>query len=176
MKTRVEEMYKGDCILHYGDWSRKDQMKGCAPSLGVGMKRMLSKRFEVREEDEYKTSKTCNLCLGEMKRYKKRDGKQSYSRLCCENCAGHHDRDRSKRFADRDLNAAANILLIGMSLHRPESLSRSRNKIVKKRRRSKTPVTPIPLKESNLPSVRRPRVPIELRVSQLAYLGGKRVN
>ncbi len=71
-----------------------------------------------------------------MKRYKKRDGKQSYSRLCCENCAGRHDKDRSKRFADRDLNAAANILLIGTSLHRPESLSRSRNKIVKKRRRS----------------------------------------
>ncbi len=46
--NRVEEMYKRDCILHYGDWSRKDQMKGCAPSLGVGMKRMLSKRFEVR--------------------------------------------------------------------------------------------------------------------------------
>ncbi len=129
-------MYKGDCILHYGDWSRTDQMKGCAPSLGVGMKIILSKRFEVIEEDEYKTSKTCNLYFGEMKRYKKRDGKQSYSRLCCKDCAGRHDKDRSKRFADRDLNAAANILLIGTSLHRPESLSRRENKFVKKRRRS----------------------------------------
>ncbi len=107
--NRVEEFYGRDCVLHYGDWSRKD---GCAPSLGVGLKKMLAKRFEVEEVDEYKTSKTCNLCPGEMKRYKKRDSHYSHSRLFCENCAGRQNKDRSKRFADRDLNAAANILLI----------------------------------------------------------------
>ncbi len=51
----------------------------------------------------------------------------NHCRLCCENCAGRH-KDRSKRFADRDLNAAANILLTGTSSDRPASLSRNRKR------------------------------------------------
>ncbi len=32
-------------------------MKGCAPSLGVGMKKGLQKKFDVTEVDEFNTSK-----------------------------------------------------------------------------------------------------------------------
>ncbi len=56
--NRVEEKYVKDCILYNGDWSRKDQMNGCAPSLGVGVKKLLQKKFDVTEVDEFKTSKT----------------------------------------------------------------------------------------------------------------------
>ena len=125
--NRVERAYGKDCVIHYGDWSRKEQMKGCVPSLGVGMKKLLEKRFALTEVDEFKTSKTCNLCFGEMKRYRKKYGKLSYSRLCCDNCAGC-PKDRSKRFADRDLNAAANILLIGTSEERPSVFRRSQKR------------------------------------------------
>jgi transposase len=90
------------------------------------MKKLLEKRFEMITVDEFKTSKTCNVCLGQLKRYRKKDGKLSYSRLCCENeCAGRQKKDRSKHFVDRDLNAATNILLIGTSSQRPEAMRRS---------------------------------------------------
>ncbi len=125
--NRVEEKYGKDCVLHDGDWSRKDQMKGCAPSLGVGMTKVLQKKFVVTEVDEFKTSKTCNLSFGEMSGYVKRDGRRSYSRLCCWNCAGRY-KNRSKRFADRDLNTAANILLIGTCKERPLAFARSRKR------------------------------------------------
>ncbi len=69
------------------------------------LKKVLQKKFDVTEVDEFKTSKTCNLCFGEMSGYVKRDGRKSYSRLCYWNCAG-----RCERFADRDLNATANVL------------------------------------------------------------------
>ncbi len=59
----MEEKYGKDCVLHNGDWSRKDQMKGCDPSLGVGMKKVLQKKFDVTEVDEFKTSKTCRSAL-----------------------------------------------------------------------------------------------------------------
>jgi hypothetical protein len=50
---------------------------------GVGVKKLLLKRFRVVEVDEYKTSVTCNICLERLSSYKKRDGKTS---LCCKNC------------------------------------------------------------------------------------------
>ena len=49
---RMEEKYGKDYILHFGDWSRKDQMNGCASSLGVGMKKVF---LDVTEVDELKT-------------------------------------------------------------------------------------------------------------------------
>ncbi len=41
------------------------------------MKKVLQKKFDVTEVDEFKTSKTCNLCFGEMSGYVKRDGRRS---------------------------------------------------------------------------------------------------
>ena len=95
-------------------------MKGCAPSLGVGMKKLTKKRFQVKEVAEFRTSKLCNGCFCKLE---KRDGKLSYSRLCCSNCAGRH-KNRCKQFVDRDLNAAANILLVGSSRERPPEFCR----------------------------------------------------
>ena len=57
---------------------------------------------------------------GEQKKWPK-----SYSCLCCTNCS--LDKNRLKRFVDRDLNAANNILLVGMSLpQRPEQMRRNK--------------------------------------------------
>ncbi len=62
-----------------------------------------------------------------MSGYVKRDGRRSYSRLCCWNCAGRY-KNRYIRFADRDLYAAANILLIGTCKERPLVFVRSRKR------------------------------------------------
>ncbi len=86
--------------------------------------RLLLKRrkFSLQDVDEFRTSKTCSTCLGELKSYRKHGGRLSHSRLFCPTCSlkrGH------PAFVDRDVNAAANILLAGTSPSRPEALSRT---------------------------------------------------
>ncbi len=97
-------------------------MKGCDPTPNIGLKRLITKRFRVKEVDEFRTSKTCNSCMGELKRYWKRNGKLSYVRLYCDACGGEMQKP-SKRFVNRDENAAQSILLAGTSAARPEALS-----------------------------------------------------
>ena len=122
--NRVEKTYGPECHVHYGDWARKDQMAGCEPSPTVGLKKALTRRFRVTEVDEHLTSRMCNLCRNRLESYIKMDGRRSYSRLCCTNCEGRW-KNRSKLFIDRDVNAASNILLVGMSEKRPRHLQRS---------------------------------------------------
>lgn len=124
---RVSSTYGKYCHIFYGDWSMKDQMLGCEPSPSVGMRKAIEKKFTVTYVDEYLTSRTCNKCMHRLSSYLKRDGKRSYSRLCCQNCKSHPD--RSKLFVSRDVNAAANILLVGNSLPlRPEAMRRKRKR------------------------------------------------
>lgn len=131
MLNRISDKYGSDCTINYGNWSSGHQIKGCLPTPNQGMRRLISKRFHVIDIDEYKTSKVCNLCMSELKRYKKRDGRLSHSRLCCTSCfsntCGHEKGSlkRSTRFVDRDNNAAANILFVGTSTVRPRALCRS---------------------------------------------------
>ena len=121
--NKIAEKYGEDCEIMYGNWSRKTQMRGCQPTPNTTLKSMLSKRFRVTEVDEFKTSRTCNFCMGTLKSYRTRSGKLSRSRLCCESCGGENGK-LSKRFVDRDVNAALNILLVGTSPSRPSAMSR----------------------------------------------------
>lgn len=124
---RLSATYGKCCRIFYGDWSMKDQLRECEPSPTVGLRKALKKKFTVTNVDEYLTSRTCNKCMGRLSSYAKRDGKRSYSRLCCKNCRSHPY--RSKLFVDRDVNAAANILLVGNSLPlRPEAMRRNRKR------------------------------------------------
>ena len=67
--NRIANFYGPDCTLLYGDWSRTDQMKGCASSSVKGMWTLLSKHFKVKTVDEFRTSKTCNVCHELLSRY-----------------------------------------------------------------------------------------------------------
>lgn len=74
--NKVGSTYGPKCLIYYGNWSRQKQWKGDEPSpTSVGFRKEMSKRFNV---DEFRTSKTCNRCMGELKSYIKRDGKRSY--------------------------------------------------------------------------------------------------
>ena len=55
-------------------WTR-DQMMRCEPFPTVGLRKALRKRFAVTDVDEFRTSKTCNKCMGELTSYKKGEGK-----------------------------------------------------------------------------------------------------
>lgn len=124
--NRIADKYGEDCEIKFGNWSRKTQMKGCQPTPNATLKSLLSKRFRVVEVDEFRTSITCNSCMGTLKSYRTRSGKLSRSRLCCESCGGKNGKP-SKRFVDRDVNAALNILLVGTSSRRPASMSRQKS-------------------------------------------------
>ena len=81
----------------------------------------------MTDVDEYRTSITCNWCMRELRSYKKRDGRRSYTRLVCMNCG--RGQNRSVQLMDRDINAAANILLIEMTLPaRPEAFRRQKKR------------------------------------------------
>ena len=54
LKRKYEKTKK--VILIYGDWSRKSQMKGCAPVPGIGLKRRLAQDFKIYNIDEFRTS------------------------------------------------------------------------------------------------------------------------
>lgn len=83
----------------YGDWSRKNQMKGCSLSPTSVFRKLLHKRFHVIAVDEYHTSKKLAICAWE-------------------SSAGTERRTSSYS------NAAANILQTGTSNCRPLALRR----------------------------------------------------
>ena len=124
---RVASTYGSECHIYYGDWSRKDHKPGHAPSPNAGPRKAMKKRFLVTDVDEHLTSRTCNRCAGKLTSYVKWDGKRSFSRLCCTGCG--RQEDGTKWFVDRDENAAANILTVGLSLPlRPKAMRRRRRR------------------------------------------------
>ena len=110
---RVQTTYGKKTTIYYGNWSRKTQIRGCTPSPVVGIRKKLQEKFHVVVTDEYMTSRTCNRCLGELTSYHRKNGTKSCSRLCCAKCG--HQKGRLRHFVDRDVNAAANILVVGLS-------------------------------------------------------------
>ena len=122
MFNRLEKTFGPDCKLYYGGWSSKCQQKGCTPVPNTGLRLKLKKRFVLQDVDEFRTSKICNGCFEELRKYTKKGGRLSYSRLFCPTCSTKLGRPI---FVNRDVNAASNILLAGTAPCRPSILSRS---------------------------------------------------
>lgn len=53
------ESNKSDYLLCYGNLSNNKQMKYLMPPKGVGLRRLISKYYQVLLVDEFKTSKLC---------------------------------------------------------------------------------------------------------------------
>ena len=52
--TKEDKKNKRKILLLHGDYSRTSQMKGCIPSPNIGFKKILNKRFDIVEINEYK--------------------------------------------------------------------------------------------------------------------------
>jgi hypothetical protein len=61
----VPDLSKRTCIA-YGNWSRRDGIKGHASSPVKGLRQALAKRAKVVIMDEFKTSKLCSTCRLEL--------------------------------------------------------------------------------------------------------------
>jgi len=123
--NRIEKVFgrSEDIVICYGNWSETKQMKYLMPSLGIGLRRLVSKRFETFLVDEYRTSKLCNQCHQQLEHHN-----SLYRVLVCPTC--QNNRSESKCcFFNRDANACMNMLFLTREWlqyqRRPEAYKRS---------------------------------------------------
>jgi hypothetical protein len=106
--NRIERVYgrPEDIVICYGNWSETQQMKHLMPSQGIGLRRIVSKRFETILVDEYRTSKLCNQCHHVLDHYQK-----LYRVLYCSECQSNRS-DSKCCFFNRDSNACMNMIYL----------------------------------------------------------------
>ena len=122
--NRIEETYgnKEDLLLCYGNWSNNKQMKYIMPTKGVGLRRVIQKKFNVVLVDEFRTSKLCSHCNCELEHYN-----NLHRVLVCRNCKSSGSESKNTTF----MNACMNMLHISKSWiqlkMRPEQFCRTSN-------------------------------------------------
>ena len=97
--------------------------------MGVGLRRVIKKRFEVVLVDEFRTSKLCSKCDKELTNYKR-----LHRVLVCNGCKSsgyRNEESENSIFMNRDMNACMNLLRISNSWineqRRPEKFCRTLN-------------------------------------------------
>jgi hypothetical protein len=110
---------KEDILISYGNWNNSQQMKHIIPSLGIGMRKIINKKFNCVLFDEFRTSKLCShsyyenntvkYCCNELKNYKINE-KEMHRILICSNCKSNGCESKNVAFINRDINACQNIL------------------------------------------------------------------
>ena len=104
-------------ILH-GDYSRTSQMKGTISTPNIGFKKLLLKRFEILEVNEYNTSKLYNKTFKELENVSVR--KNKHKKHLHEILTPKEETERCI-FVNRDKNACKNILYLGKYFLRNQS-------------------------------------------------------
>lgn len=116
--TQDEKNNNKKILLLMGDYSRTSQMKGTIPTPNIGFKKLLLKRFEILEINEYNTSKLYNKNFKELENVSVR--KNKHKKYLHEILT---PKEETKRciFVNRDKNACKNILFLGKSYLRSQS-------------------------------------------------------
>jgi hypothetical protein len=120
--AQIEKAFpQGDPVLLYGNWGRDPNLRNSAPTLGVGLRRRLARRFRTVTVDEHLTSSVCASChtrnvVDPIDRSYTRDGRRHdrplHSLLRCQN-----EMCSSKWWA-RDVMGVVNILCNGLHVLR----------------------------------------------------------
>uniref|UniRef100_A0A6C0CSH1 Transposase n=1 Tax=viral metagenome TaxID=1070528 RepID=A0A6C0CSH1_9ZZZZ len=108
--NKMEEAYGEDAVIAYGDWSRTTQMKHFMPTKGVGLRKLVAKRFQTVSVNEFRTSKLCCRCHDELCHLRVKEdniNKKVFRCLVCNGCASSES--KQPVFVTRDLNSAQNI-------------------------------------------------------------------
>ena len=95
--NRIEETYgsRDKILIAYGNWSQNRQMKHMMPSMGVGLRRLISKRFVTVLIDEFRSSMLCNHCHHKLENYQ-----GCYRVLLCPNCQNNKRVSRNSIFIE----------------------------------------------------------------------------
>jgi len=104
--NKIEETFGNNISIAYGDWSRTTQMKHFIPTKGIGMRKLIAKRYETYAINEYRTSKLCNCCHNDLSYFKFNNNKV-FRYLMCNKCVSSQSENNT--FITRDLNSALNI-------------------------------------------------------------------
>lgn len=133
MESNKEILNKSDLLICYGNWSNNKQMKYLMPTKGVGLRRLISKHYQVLLLDEFKSSKLCNTCHNELSNHTiKKEGFHGMDKSikkhrllvckCCNPCKfelrikatsvinNNGSENKNIVFINRDVNACLNIL------------------------------------------------------------------
>ena len=140
--TKEEQKAGKKIIIMHGDYSRTTQMKGCISTPNIGFKKLLLKRFEILDVNEFNTSKLYNKTLKEMDNVKVK--RKKHVKHLHEVLTPKEETDQCT-YVNRDVNACKNILYIAkywlMNQKRPEEFKRKIIKKVPKKRVTKKIVT-----------------------------------
>jgi hypothetical protein len=97
-------------LIIHGDYSRTSQMKGTIPTPNIGFKKLLLKRFQIFEINEYNTSKLYNKTFRELENVTVK--KNKHKKHLHEILTPKEETER-RIFVNRDKNACKNILFLG---------------------------------------------------------------
>jgi hypothetical protein len=107
--TKEEKDNGKKILLGFGDYSRTTQMKGCIPSPNIGFKRLLLKRFDILEVNEFNTSKLYNKTFRELENVSVKRGKHKKH---LHEILTPKEKTEKCIYVNRDKNACKNILYI----------------------------------------------------------------
>ena len=108
---------KEDTLICIGDWSNKNTIKGLTSTIGIGLKKLVAKKFNTLLVYEYNTSKKCCNCHNDIDN-KKINGNSKFRLLQCKNCNVGSSENSNKstfqycKYLNRDQNSCANMLNI----------------------------------------------------------------
>ena len=130
---------KEDIVICIGDWSNKNTIKGLASTMGIGLKRLIHKKFTTLQIDEYNTSKKCCNCWKDIENISI-NGNKKFRLLGCKNCTrcniGSPEDEpksifQSYSFMTRDKNSCINMLSVAKHIlynkKRPIEFSRGKS-------------------------------------------------
>jgi hypothetical protein len=117
--NRIEETFgnKDNLVVVIGDWSNQNDIKGLSSTMGIGLKRMVQKKYTTLLIDEFNTSKKCCKCLKDIEN-KEINGVKKFRLQICKNCVNINfgcSKSKQKpelrytRFINRDLNSCMNM-------------------------------------------------------------------
>jgi hypothetical protein len=102
--NRIESTFGKNIVIGYGNWSQTEQMKNYMPTLGVGLRRLIHKRFDTITINECYTSQNCCDCYSKLEHHNDINGKEIFRLLKCVSC-----KNKKIVFKTRDVNSAVNI-------------------------------------------------------------------
>lgn len=165
--NRIEKTFgnKDNLVLVWGDWSRRSQMAGLTPTMNIGLRKIVAKKYLTLSINEFNTSKKCCKCWKDLE-YKAINGNKKFRLLVCKNCNGKNTGSSESEnnsvfspnnsFFTRDVNSCVNMLniakhMINNNKERPKAFCRIDNK--KNKTKSKGQANkklPSPLKEEKV--------------------------
>ncbi len=121
-------------VIFIGDYGRASAMKGTLPTPNIGLKRLLSKNFDVLEVNEFNTSKLYNKTLKELTNVKVRRGKHSKH---LHEILTLKEETKNRIYVNRDVNACKNILNIVKTFLTTQTRPIEFTKVIKQNKKSK---------------------------------------